>query len=311
MELSSRDAQSLDVARLYYQRGLPQADIARKLAISRPTVSKLLQHAKDRGFVSIEIRDPRAVSSDVGRQLCERFGLAQTRVVAAADTDEELLHELGGMGAQVLEENVADGDLVGITWGRTMRAVAQALTPQPRSGVHMVQLKGGSSLASPLVGHHETIRLLCAAFAAYPHTLPLPMLFDSPEVRRVVEQDRSIKYVLDLGRSARTAIFTVGSVAEDSPLLVRDVLTPSERAGVTRDAVGDLCSHFIDEHGRAAVPELDERTVSIPLDALRRKEIRICVAGGTAKVPVLRAVLQAGFVSHLVTDERTARAVLG
>ena len=155
----------------------------------------------------------------------------------------------------------------------------------------MVQLKGGSSLASPLVGHHETIRLLCAAFAAYPHTLPLPMLFDSPEVRRVVEQDRSIKYVLDLGRSARTAIFTVGSVAEDSPLLVRDVLTPSERAGVTRDAVGDLCSHFIDEHGRAAVPELDERTVSIPLDALRRKEIRICVAGGTAKVPVLRAVL--------------------
>ena len=175
----------------------------------------------------------------------------------------------------------------------------------------MVQLKGGSSLASPLVGHHETIRLLCAAFSAYPHTLPLPMLFDSPEVRQVVEQDRSIKYVLDLGRSARTAIFTVGSVPEDSPLLMRDVLTPSERAGVTRDAVGDLCSHFIDEHGRVAVPELDKRTVSIPLEALRRKEIRICVAGGAAKVPVLRAVLQAGFVSHLVTDERTARAVLG
>ncbi|RLY91718.1 sugar-binding transcriptional regulator [Kocuria tytonicola] len=311
MELSSRDRQSLEVARLYFQRGLSQADVARQLCLSRPTVSKLIQHAKDRGFVSIEIRDPRAVSSDVGRELCARYGLTQARVVAAADTADELLHELGGMGAQVLEENVADGDLVGITWGRTMRAVANALTPQPRTGVHMVQLKGGSSLDASLAGHHETVRLLCSAFDAYPHTLPLPVLFDSPGVKRLVEQDRHIKYVLDLGRSARTALFTVGPVSEDAPLLLRDYLSREERRRVAQLAVGDLCSRFIDASGRPAVPSLDERTVALPLDDLRQKEIRICVAGGTAKVPVLRAALQAGYVSHLVTDERTARAVLG
>ena len=62
---------------------------------------------------------------------------------------------------------------------------------------------------------------------------------------------------------------------------------------------------------RLGFAELDERTVSIPLEALRRKEIRICVAGGTAKTPVLRAALRAGYVSHLVTDERTARTLLG
>ena len=175
----------------------------------------------------------------------------------------------------------------------------------------MVQLKGGSSLDSPLAGHHETVRLLCAAFNAYPHTLPLPVLFDSPGVKRLVERDRHIKYVLDLGRSARTALFTVGSVSEDAPLLLRDYLSPEERRGVAQRAVGDLCSRFIDAAGRPAVPSLDERTVALPLDDLRQKEIRICVAGGTAKVPALRAALQAGYVSHLVTDERTARAVLG
>lgn len=311
MELNPRDAQSLEVARLYYQRGLSQTEVARQLSLSRPTVSKLVQHAKDRGFVSIEIHDPREVSSDVGRRLCATFGLADARVVAAAGTEDELLHELGGMGAQVLEENVADGDLVGITWGRTMQALALALTPQPRSGVQMVQLKGSSGLGSPLAGHHETVRLLCAAFNAYPHTLPLPVLFDSPGVKRLVEQDRHIEYVLDLGRSARSAVFTVGSVAQDAPLLGRDYLTTAERTAIARHAVGDLCSHFIDAQGRPAVPELDERTVSIPLADLREKEIRICVAGGAGKVPVLRAALQAGYVSHLVTDERTARAVLG
>ena len=75
-------------------------------------------------------------------------------------------------------------------------------------------------------------------------------------------------------------------------------------------AIDGMASWWCAIHGYA-VPELDARTVAIPLDSLRHKEIRICVAGGAAKVPVLRAVLQAGFVSHLVTDERTARAVLG
>ena len=116
---------------------------------------------------------------------------------------------------------------------------------------------------------------------------------------------------LDLGRSARTALFTVGSVSEDAPLLLRDYLSPEERQGVAQLAVGDLCSRFIDAAGRPAVPSLDERTVALPLDDLRAKEIRICVAGGPAKVPALRAALQAGYVSHLVTDELTARAVLG
>ncbi|KHE75341.1 MULTISPECIES: sugar-binding transcriptional regulator [Kocuria] len=311
MDLTARDVQSLEAARLYHERGLSQAEVARTLAMSRPTVSKLLQHARERGFVSIEIRDPRTVSTDVGRELCSAFGLAQATVVADAETEHELLHNLGVAGARMLEENVADGDLVGITWGRTMRAVAQALTPQPRSGVHMVQLKGGSSLASPAAGHFETVRMFCTAFNAYPHTLPLPALFDSPEVKRLVAQDRHIEYVLDLGRSARVAVFTVGSAGRDAPLLARDYLTTEEREGVAQRAVGDLCSHFIDDAGNPAVPELDARTVAIPLDSLRHKEIRICVAGGAAKTPVLRAALRAGYVSHLVTDERTARTVLG
>ena len=83
------------------------------------------------------------------------------------------------------------------------------------------------------------------------------------------------------------------------------------RAALNGSSPFDELSLEPDAHGAPAVPALDEHTVALPLDELRQKEIRICVAGGTAKVPVLRAALQAGYVSHLVTDERTARAVLG
>ena len=49
---------AISAAKLYYQSGFSQADIAKELQLSRPSVSRLLQYAKDMGFVRIEIFDP-------------------------------------------------------------------------------------------------------------------------------------------------------------------------------------------------------------------------------------------------------------
>ncbi|WP_315279706.1 sugar-binding transcriptional regulator [Kocuria carniphila] len=310
MSLSPRDVQGLSAARLYYERGLSQGDVARELGVSRPTVSKLIQHAKDRGFVTIEIHDPRQVSTAVADQLCERFGLAQARVITSQPTNEELLRELGAVGALMLKENVADGDLVGITWGRTLHAVARSLKQQNRHGVQVVQLKGGATLTSRSTSHYETIRSFCEAFNAYPQMLPLPVIFDNAEVKRLVEEDRHIKHILDLGRDAKTAIFTVGTMSPESTLLKLGYLSEAEQTALLDNAVGDICSRFIDEHGEPCLPELEERTVAVSLQNLRAKQTRICVAGGQQKVRPLKAALGAGYVSHLVTDEDTARAVL-
>ena len=56
--LSAKEVQALDAAKLYYA-GLSQQEVARRLHVSRPTVSKLLAYARRRGFVRIEIHDPR------------------------------------------------------------------------------------------------------------------------------------------------------------------------------------------------------------------------------------------------------------
>lgn len=49
---------AISAAKLYYQSGFSQAEIAKELQLSRPSVSRLLQYAKDMGFVRIEIFDP-------------------------------------------------------------------------------------------------------------------------------------------------------------------------------------------------------------------------------------------------------------
>ncbi|GMA39919.1 sugar-binding transcriptional regulator [Mobilicoccus caccae] len=220
------------------------------------------------------------------------------------------MRELGRLGAMVLEEEVTDGELVGVTWGETMYAVARALTPQPRHGVEIVQLKGGLSLTSRSTNDFETITLFCKAFDAYARTLPLPVIFDDADVKRIVEGERHIRHILDLGREAQTAIFTVGAITPDAMLFNLGHLSESERDTLLERAAGDVCSRFYDDEGRICLPDLDARTVGIALSDLRLKRTRILVAGGHAKARALGVALRAGYATHLVTDVETAREVL-
>ena len=48
----------VEAARLYYEHDFSQQQIAQKLGVSRPGVSRLLNKAREQGIVRIEIRDP-------------------------------------------------------------------------------------------------------------------------------------------------------------------------------------------------------------------------------------------------------------
>lgn len=48
----------IEAAKMYYYMDYSQQDIAEKLGITRPTVSRYLQQAKENGYVRIRIIDP-------------------------------------------------------------------------------------------------------------------------------------------------------------------------------------------------------------------------------------------------------------
>ncbi len=64
------------VATLYYKNKLSQQEIAKKLSISRPWVSKLLSRAEDLGIVKIEINSPVTGNSQLEEALKEKYGLS-------------------------------------------------------------------------------------------------------------------------------------------------------------------------------------------------------------------------------------------
>ena len=118
------------------------------MGLSRPTVAKLLAPGRERGFVTIEIHDPREDASEIALRLEQRFGLSCVRVAHGPDmTEDEAIEQGGRVGAEVVAQLVRDGMSVGISWGRTMSALAAHMTRAPRVGVRVVQLKGGASFS--------------------------------------------------------------------------------------------------------------------------------------------------------------------
>lgn len=67
--------------------------------------------------------------------------------------------------------------------------------------------------------------------------------------------------------------------------------------------------HFFDAQGRMLDTTLTARTLSVDLTRGEGQRI-VVVAGGMEKLAALRAVLNSGRLSGLITDEATARELM-
>ncbi len=74
-------------AELYYIYDLPQKDIAARLGVSRPWVSKLLKRAEEIGIVRIAVNTNTAGISDIEKKLIDRYGLKNAKIVKTSSSD--------------------------------------------------------------------------------------------------------------------------------------------------------------------------------------------------------------------------------
>ncbi|MEX3610821.1 sugar-binding domain-containing protein [Rothia sp. LK2588] len=309
--LTRRDTSALEVAKLYYERGLTQQEVADSLHIARPTVSKLLTHAKDRGFVQVAVVDPRENDQQLTEQLKQKYRLAEVRLVTVAGRGPmDLRHALGRTAAHLLEELVREGDTVGISWSNTVAEVAAALTPQPVAGVKIVQLRGdvpGNAKARQIA---TTYRQFADAFDAPAHMFHAPSVFATFEEKQTKVAEVSVGEIIRLGIDSRIAVYSVGSTDNGSVLFSSDCLSPSEKEFLLANSVGDICSRYLNERGQICNPELNGRTLGISLPDLRHKEQKVLVAGGPEKLAAIHVAASYGYANRLVTDVQTAQRLL-
>ncbi|NHM31855.1 sugar-binding transcriptional regulator [Bacillus sp. C11] len=301
----------IEAAKLYYLLDYNQNEIAKMLGVSRPTVSRFLQMAKSEGIVQISIMDPTEDTAKLERLLEEKFGLKKALVASIPQYEDHIIKNyLGEKAAVYLNEIVKDGDIIGVTWGTTLYHVAIELKQKFVKDVKVVQLKGGVSHAETNTYASEILYLFGKAFNTSPHYLPLPAIVDHAVVKQAMEADRHIRRILDLGRESNIAIFTIGPVKKDSLLFQLGYFTDEDLESLYPNAVGDICSRFFDKNGNICNESLNERTLGINLDDLKKKEKSILVAGGPNKLEGIYGALKGKFANVLVTDQFTAQFLL-
>nr|WP_315294614.1 sugar-binding transcriptional regulator [Mammaliicoccus lentus] len=306
-----KNKDSIRVAKLYYEDSLSQEAIAQKLNISRPTVSRLLNHAKEHGFVKVTIEDPYQDAESLASLLKAKYQLKDCIVEHASHNDYlNVQSAIGKRTAEYLNTIVKDGDNIGISWGKTMYQVSQFLQSTHLKDIGVIQLKGGISFSHIDTRSHQILERFAQAYNATPRDLPLPVIFDVKEVKQMVEKDRHIQSILEQGRQVNIALFTVGTVRDSSLLFKLGFFNDEEKERIKHSAVGDICSRFYNEQGEVADQAINDRTIGIELDALKEIENSILVAGGYHKISAIRGALEGHLSNILITDQYTAQALL-
>lgn len=299
---------AIRAAWLHYAGGLTQAAVAKRLGVPGVKAHRLIARAVADGVVKVSIDGEIVECVQLEDQLCSRFGLAHCEV--APDLGEEGIpfRALGLAGAAFLRREIERGEhpVIGLGHGRTLSAAVAQLPRFEAKGVDFVSLLGGLTrnyAANP----HDVMHSLAEKTGSSAYVLPVPFFANSESDRAILLAQPGVREIFDLSSRATLKLVGMGTVTAGAQLVASGMIEPHEIAEIhAGGAIGEMMGHFFDESGSVLETTLSARTLSVDLSGTGNDGI-VVIAGGAEKVRAIRAVLNSGRLTGLITDEATAR----
>jgi len=304
-----REHLMVQVAKMYFDLERTQQDIARELGLTRWQVGRLLTEAKQTGIVRIEITPRKNRRAALEVKLQELYNLRDAIVVPVGEVaDAALLIETVAQAAATYIASLnPKPDLMGLSWGRTMSAVARCLPEKWNPGLQVILVNGSTALRLTSTRTSAVAETFAQTAGGSATLLPVPAIVGKKSTREALEADPIVERVLSLASEAEIICFGMGGISHRSVLLSSGYLTEDDIDRLQEHgAVGDILGRFIDANGNTVDTALDDRTVGLPLEKLRQTERAIGIVSGEEKHEIALAALKAGYVSVLITDEVTA-----
>lgn len=306
-----RDQLLLQVAKMYFELDQTQAEIAATLGLTRWQIGRLLSEARTTGIVRIEIVPRANRLAAIEAALQRQWRLRDAVVVPTVEGDPTATAaSVAQAAAGWLAGRTQKPDLLGVSWGRTMSAVARALPPEWSPGLHVVLVNGATALRLTSPGLGAVAESFAQSAGGTATLLPAPAILGRAETRAALESDPTIAAGLDLARRAPMVLFGMGAM-QDNALAASGFLSGAEIAGLRdRGAVGDILGRFLDARGRIVDPAVDARTLGLRPATPTAQRQAVGVVAGAAKQAIALAALRARLVTVLVTDSATAQHLL-
>jgi DNA-binding transcriptional regulator LsrR (DeoR family) len=303
------------VARRYYLDGRTKIEIGDEFQLSRFKVARLLDTARTRGLVRIEISHPGSVNLTLSEKLRDTFHLDHAVVIDAADTHEATLRsQLGRTAAELLTEITTREDVLGLAWARAVGAMATQLQSLPN--IPVVQLTGAlyrSTAASSPVDDDNSIDVVreVARVARGPaYLFYAPFMVRDAATAKAMRQQPEVARALEQIASVTKAVFGVGCW-EPGQSTLYDSATAADRRSLTQQGVcADVGGVFVAADGTPLQTSLSDRMIGINAAQLLAVDQVLVIPYGLKKRPAVLAAIRSGLVSSIVTHASLASALL-
>ncbi|GAA3868558.1 sugar-binding transcriptional regulator [Streptomyces sedi] len=302
--------QAAAMARRFYLEGKSKIQIADEFGVSRFKVARVLESAVEQELVRIEIRVPSELDAERSDALRAHFGLrhvvvAESPTEAPDDTPDP--EHLGEVAAELLEELVAEGDVLGLAWGRSTIHMAAAL--RELAPCTVVQLTGVYDAGAER-GSVEAVRRAADVSGGEAHPIYAPMLLSDAGTAAALRAQPGIAAAFDYFDKVTIAAVSIGTW-EAGISTVHDMLGKEERDHYASLGVAaEMSAHLFSSDGRRIGRDLGERCITVEPERLRRVPEVVAIAGGRRKAGAIDAVLRSGLVTSLVTDAAAADLLL-
>ncbi len=301
-----------DVAEMYFLEGKNQAEIAKIIGVTRSNVSRMLTEARNSGIIKIEIQRPLRENHALAQALVECFNFKKARVVEI-DRPDQRLSKIALAASLELQERLQPGIILGTSWGTAISATVESLEKLDNlTNVKIAQLLGAFGARIKEYDGHAILRRLEHKLNGEGIYINAPFLVEDENVAQSLLTNRSVGESLAFGKRADLALLGVGSSElEYSSYYLANYVTKEEMAAIQQaGSIGDVCGRFFDINGKSTALEFQKRLIGISREDLLNIPLRMGVAGGDAKVNPIIGALRGKFINILITDVKTAQAIL-
>lgn len=296
---------------LHYVAGMTQAEVARRLGLPSVKTHRMIARAVADGVVKVTIDGDIVECVDLEMKLAERFGLAYCEVAPDLGEEGVPFRALGQAGAGFLKREIERGEhrVIGLGHGRTLSAAVHHMQRLNARGLHFVSLLGGLTrnyTANP----YDVMHRIAEKTGTQAYVMPVPFFANTADDREVLLAQRGVREVFEMANNTDLKFVGMGTVDAEAQLVQSGMIEAREIEEIAAaGGVGEILGYFFDGRGRILDTTLTARTLAASFPQSKTDRL-VALAGGLVKVRAIRAVLNSRRLHGLITDERTARALL-
>lgn len=298
-----------EIAKLYYEQDMTQQDIARRLYMSRSSVSRMLKQAKDTGVVEILIHDPYDRLRIMEYEFSKRFDVEEIRIVNTGDKSNPIdFKAVTRLAAVHLNSLLKDDSVLGLMWGKSVYATLHELrVSRSLSNMHVVQMAGSIKNNDPVIDGPDLVRYVADLYKCNYHYLVVPFSVEDMKIRNSLIKHPAIIETLSMIDYVNIMCTGIGSSQNWSRNLKEKEILELDNA----KAVGSISGYFFDINGRIIdLPDFYNRIICVSKERLLKIPFRLGVAVDPQKSKAILGALRGKLINSLITCSYTAERIL-